>query len=158
VIGALEAAPAEGDTSPWAGRRYRSFDGVLPPTSDVSFTARTADWIFGDGPVRPIDGPDGSISSEEDTAEAVWLECVAEALRNPTDEAFDQVAVCCACLADSGAPAFELVLSNSHMKASSALVAKLMDAGIRPDDIDKKHTVSLNFIDLLHIRGMTYTD
>ena len=108
--------------------------------------------------MRSVVGPDGSISSEDDTYQAVWLECVAEALRNPTCEAFEQVTMCCAHLADSGAPAFELVLSASHMKASSALVAKLMDAGVRPVDMDKKHTVSLNFIDLLHIRGMTYTD
>jgi hypothetical protein len=37
------------------------------------------------------------------------------------------------------------------MKASSVLVAMLMDAGVRPVDMDTKHTVSLNFIDLLHI-------
>ena len=116
-----EAAPAEGDASPWAGRWYRSFDDIAPPISVVSFTARTSDWIFVDGPVRSINGPDGSISSEDDIAEAVWLECVAEALRNPTVEAFEQVAMCCECLPDSGAPAFELVLSASHMKASSTL-------------------------------------
>ena len=60
-----------------------------------------------------VAGPQEATTAD-DTVEAVWLECVAEALRNPTVGAFNQVDVCCEYLTTSGAPAFELVLSSFH--------------------------------------------